>query len=714
MVPLPCSCTFRLKGRNVVLSLLSFALLAAGFAPPGHAQSGLPPGTYAGSCDSWAQVSDGAFGLDDPSHQTPPYQSEDAFEVAVFDGQLYVGMEADDLYGARLWRTRDGVTVPASQADWEQVVNDAFGDVSNNDHIDSLVSFGGNLYASTAQKDASHNGTEVWRSPSGDLGTWEQVNDDGFGDQDNENFKDMAVFTVGGTDWLCGGTLNNALGAQVWCTDGSLSGGGPRLTWVQKNLNGFGDARYVKVWSTGVKDGYLYAGTECWHNDECPGAVWRTDGAPDGVADGNRWQWTMVFDADTNGRVDIVGVYDGYLYVGLDGGSGTEIWRSPSGDAGTWSQANSDGFGDANNGRAIVDAATVYNGALYLATLNQATGAEVWRTSDGATWSQVNDDGFGDVHTFAAELIPFNGYLYAWATNYTTGQQVLRSKCPLCQSQTIDGTGSYSFDGVGATLDFTAESLDSVEVCVYPGAFPTGQTDDKPVKRHYEVNASPSNGTFAADLTFSYTDEELSASDITDEDTTYLARWTGSGWSACPEGSRSRNVENNTATCRGVSAFSTWAVGGSNQPPTAVTLLSFGATAEGGAILLEWETASELDTLGFHLYRSEAPAGERLRLNEVLIPGDGAGSPVGARYEFEDRTATPGVPYDYWLEEVDLYGRAGLHGPAAATLAAAAPNAVVLSHLVAREAIPWLPLGLAIALPLTALGVWFLDRWRRP
>ena len=265
-----------------------------------------------------------------------------------------------------------------------------------------------------------------------------QVNTDGFGDADNENFKDMVIFNVSDTNWLCGGTLNNAVGAQVWCT----IGGDVPITWVQKNQNGFGDVKYGKVWSTSLMDGYLYVGTHCYSGGSyCLGAVWRTDGS---TADGSRWTWTKVFETDTNQRVDIVGVFDGYLYIGFYGSSGTEIWRSSSGGAGNWYQVNEDGFGNADNGRVIVDAGIVYNNALYIATLNTTSGAEVWRTADGTTWELANTDGFDDVDTIAAELVVFNGNLYAWATNYNTGQQVLRSKCPLCQTRAVDGTGSYS------------------------------------------------------------------------------------------------------------------------------------------------------------------------------------------------------------------------------------------------------------------------------
>ena len=45
------------------------------------------------------------------------------------------------------------------------------------------------------------------------------------------------------------------------------------------------------------------------------------------------------------------------------------------------------------------------------------------------------------------------------------------------------------------------------------------------------------------------------------------------------------------------------------SPPTAVALASFDADAAGAAIVLDWETAAELDTLGFNVYRAESAAG---------------------------------------------------------------------------------------------------------
>lgn len=98
--------------------------------------------------------------------------------------------------------------------------------------------------------------------------------------------------------------------------------------------------------------------------------------------------------------------------------------------------------------------------------------------------------------------------------------------------------------------------------------------------------------------------------------------------------------------------------------PTAVKLLGFWVEAHGDTLVVFWETATEMDTLGFHLYRSESGAQASYhRLNEGLIPAQGAGGGGGARYQWADTTARPGARYFYLLEDVDSYGQATAHGP---------------------------------------------------
>lgn len=569
-----------------LMVLLSASNSPASASPSaGTLRAGLQAGAYPGACATWGQVNDDAFGIPsnfdsngDPVEPPPaqPYSSEEGFEVLVFNGRLYVGMEADNSFGARLWRTRAGVAISGSQADWEEVAADVAGnpfgvpDPVQNDHIDSLAEFDGYLYASTANRGSSTLGTRIFRSPTGDLGAWTDAiatYGAGFGDPQNTNFKDMQVFD----GRLCGGTQNWDTesagqpdwdpGAQVWCTaDGT--------TWLQKNTNGFGDGANIEVWSGYVYDGALYFGVQNYGADRDSGAddvatLFRTAdlaGAP---------AWAEVYHGDPDSRrVDILGDLNGYLYVSVRSTGGIVVLRSASGDAGAWSQVNVAGMdGDPNNFGAVVDSAAVYNGALYVGVANVATGFQVWRTAGSlqggplVDWVQIDDSGLGDPNNYYTELIPFNGYLYAWTSNYFTGQQVRRSKCPICQSRVIDGAGTYTFDGVGAEVAFTQENLDSLEVCAYPNAgHEESMGGDWPVRRHYEISPSPADGAFTADLTLAYTDGELATATARVETTTFLQRWAGSTWEPCPPEQRARDIAANTATCTGAIAFSPWAI----------------------------------------------------------------------------------------------------------------------------------------------------------
>ncbi|MBN1920972.1 MAG: hypothetical protein JW892_06990, partial [Anaerolineae bacterium] len=110
--------------------------------------------------------------------------------------------------------------------------------------------------------------------------------------------------------------------------------------------------------------------------------------------------------------------------------------------------------------------------------------------------------------------------------------------------------------------------------------------------------------------------------------------------------------------------------------PTAVELLRFEAAAQGEAVLVTWETATELDNLGFNLYRGAGPAGPWVLVNAALIPAQAPGAVFGAVYELLDTGVTPGAPITYLLEDVDIHGVSTFHGPISITLTG--PSAVSL------------------------------------
>jgi len=118
---------------------------------------------------------------------------------------------------------------------------------------------------------------------------------------------------------------------------------------------------------------------------------------------------------------------------------------------------------------------------------------------------------------------------------------------------------------------------------------------------------------------------------------------------------------------------------------TAVTLQSFTATGGNGEVLLQWETGSELNNLGFHLYRSASEAGPWQRITSSLIPGLGS-SPDGAQYAYHDTGLANGSTWYYLLEDVETTGKTKRHGPVSAT-----PQAGVAAAPVADPAAPPVP-----------------------
>jgi uncharacterized repeat protein (TIGR01451 family) len=99
------------------------------------------------------------------------------------------------------------------------------------------------------------------------------------------------------------------------------------------------------------------------------------------------------------------------------------------------------------------------------------------------------------------------------------------------------------------------------------------------------------------------------------------------------------------------------------KSPTMIILLSFTATANPGGIEIKWITGIEVDTLGFHLWRSEDRIFENAkRITEQMILPTG-GISTGAAYSYVDTTANADTTYSYWLQEVETDGRATLYGP---------------------------------------------------
>jgi hypothetical protein len=117
---------------------------------------------------------------------------------------------------------------------------------------------------------------------------------------------------------------------------------------------------------------------------------------------------------------------------------------------------------------------------------------------------------------------------------------------------------------------------------------------------------------------------------------------------------------------------------GGKDAPLAITLASFTATAEDGCVGVAWETATEINTAGFHVWRSDNPLTGFVRVDNGLIASKSVAETMGAKYTFRDCGVdfTGGKKYYYMLEEIEIDGPAsgnmnGPIGPVSETISAA-------------------------------------------
>ncbi|MBI2952671.1 MAG: DUF11 domain-containing protein [Chloroflexi bacterium] len=100
-----------------------------------------------------------------------------------------------------------------------------------------------------------------------------------------------------------------------------------------------------------------------------------------------------------------------------------------------------------------------------------------------------------------------------------------------------------------------------------------------------------------------------------------------------------------------------------SHSPTAVTVMSVEARFTSSGVLVLWATGSEVDTLGFNIWRSDRGGELWTRLNAQIIPAQGVGGITGGSYAYVDGSVVQGQMYQYWLESVSPAGEVQWIGP---------------------------------------------------
>lgn len=325
---------------------------------------------------------------------------------------------------------------------------------------------------------------------------------DGFGNRNNIAINALEVFN----DNLYAEATNYAEGATIWH---SVDG----VAWTQVTSPGF-DSSYGAnnpiVFDMFSFKGQLYAGTGNWTSTSSAGQIWRSangtdwsQAAANGLGNpnnagfttitsfngmlyaaalnringaeiwrsssGNNGSWKRVASQGFGGGsayfiITSLTTFKGQLYASVEAtlGTGAQVWRSANGT--NWTLVSSNGFGDTNNYQ--TGSATVYNGQLFMTTRNDNTGAQLWRSNDGVNWVQVMGNGFGDINNVKIEsLTTYAGALYAAANNPVTGVELWRSS---------DGVNWTQINSDGFGDNATYVSLWSNGTVVFDGSYLIG------------------------------------------------------------------------------------------------------------------------------------------------------------------------------------------------------------------------------------------------
>ncbi|MDW8395821.1 MAG: PKD domain-containing protein [Anaerolineae bacterium] len=370
--------------------------------------------------------------------------------VITYGGRLYVSFFNQNPpgqrqgYGAQIWRSADAIT-------WQQVVSSGFGTPTNGE-IFYMTVYSDAIYAVTWSYTDTH-GAEIWRSATGDVGSWTQVSSNGFGDWCN--FGVTVMQPVGGqlyagTRSYIGGAC--ASGADLWRYDG--------VSWSPVVTDGFGYSGTYEIGALAEFQGYLYAGVgrfDLSTNQYPGGEVWRCHIATTGCDAPADWTRVVTNGLNTpnNISVSLLEPAGAYLYaVAYNFQEGLSVWRTQNGTV--WEVVAQGGFGDSNNYSTVWDKGlTVFNGRIYIGTFNPAHGGEVWQKTVTADF--VASPRLGSPGTVVTFTNLAGGDMLTSTWNFGDGS------APLVVNHTNPVAHTYAAPGV-YTVTLTVE--DGVETAV--------------------------------------------------------------------------------------------------------------------------------------------------------------------------------------------------------------------------------------------------------
>ncbi len=105
------------------------------------------------------------------------------------------------------------------------------------------------------------------------------------------------------------------------------------------------------------------------------------------------------------------------------------------------------------------------------------------------------------------------------------------------------------------------------------------------------------------------------------------------------------------------------------------------ATGDQANVIITWSTGTEIDTVGFNLYRSDNPEGPFTRVNDRPIAA--ASDPLlGGSYTYTDTEVVADTVYYYQLEDIEADGTITRQDPTISVQASSSGRSLLLSGVV--------------------------------
>ncbi len=258
---------------------------------------------------------------------------------------------------------------------------------------------------------------------------------------------------------------------------------------------------------------------------------------------------------------------------------------------------------------------------------------------------QLDDlDGNKEPFTTSSCILPAGGYAIFY---YTTGTDETGSDPDGTGNQNgyIDLYASASLADPNLSgdqqvlLDANGNAIDAV--AWIDATFPTGEDAD--VDSLFTLSVWTDLGTAGADV-----GDVIDISGFTSGNT--VARYLSNGTAKYEDNDDKNDWYESSGT-----------LGADNDVTLPVSLSLFDARIAPGRITLFWRTESEVDNLGFEIFRRVGSFGEFQKL-PVFIEGAGSTSRA-TEYTYEDLDVRPGGEYGYLLKSVDFAGRRETFGP---------------------------------------------------